>query len=79
MSMLQTIREKLRPVLLRRYGARKEAAREALLSSGAPPEDVELYLAGFDQGWVSGAEDVTSVGFWKFMQDRRQAHPEGSH
>ena len=79
MSMLQTIREKLRPVLLRRYGARKEAAKEALLDAGASPADVNLYLAGFDQGWVSGAEDVTSVGFWKFMQDRRRARPEESH
>lgn len=70
MSVIETIRQRMRPLLERRFKTSKEAAEKAMLDGGIRPQDVEMCLAWFEQGWVSGAEDVASVNLKKVMQDR---------
>lgn len=61
LAVLQIIREKLRPLLLRAWSrSRAEAAQEAR-DQGMSPREHALYLAGFQRGWVAGALDVTRV------------------
>lgn len=59
--MLNTLKERLRPLFIRKFRASRQCAREAAIAGGMTDEQVDLYLEGFDQGWLRGAMDSASV------------------
>lgn len=60
-SVLGYIREKLRPLLLRKWrGSRANVVAEAM-QEGMTDEELELYLAGFKRGYWDGAVDTASI------------------
>jgi hypothetical protein len=61
-TVLHAIKEKLRPVLLRAWRKSVDAAAVAVASTESlSAREVQIYLKGFQQGWVSGALDMTQV------------------
>lgn len=61
LAVLQAIKERLRPVLLRAWRRSTARAIKTARESGMSEREYQLYLEGFQQGWVSGALDVTRV------------------
>ena len=60
-SVLQYIQEKLRPLILRKWrGSRANVVAQAM-EDGLSDEEMALYLAGFKQGYWSGAVDTASI------------------
>lgn len=60
-NVLNVIKERLRPVFMRKFRRSRDGARQAALAAGMNEEQVELYLEGFDQGWLRGAADSAAV------------------
>ena len=71
-SMLETIKEKLRPLLIRRFAASKALARRVTAKSEMSDREKDLYVAGFEHGWIRGASDATEVS----PSDLLQYHPK---
>jgi hypothetical protein len=71
--MLEAIRDKLRPLVLRKFSLSKRGAHRATVQAGLSARERRLYMSGFEHGWVRGAVDVTTVK----AQDLHQADPEG--
>ena len=59
--MLEIIREKLRPLFLRKFHHSKQGAHNNAVKAGMTPKERELYLSGFEHGWMQGAVDATAV------------------
>jgi hypothetical protein len=77
--MLDTIKAKLRPIFLRRYQSSRLLARRAAHDAGMTEKETELYLSGFEDGWMRGAVDSMAVRA-KDVQDHPQvpADPDPS-
>lgn len=60
-TVLDAIKERLRPLFLRKYRASRSQARAVATAAGMNPEQVRLYLKGFEQGWLRGAVDSVEV------------------
>jgi hypothetical protein len=60
-SMLGVIREKLRPILLRRWRRSRANALKAAEDGGLTDRERSAYMAGFTNGWISGAQDIHAV------------------
>ena len=67
-SVLGVIREKLRPVFVRRFRQSHSIARKMVAAEGLTEADARLFLAGFSNGWLRGALDASAVS----SQDLRQ-------
>lgn len=59
--MLGIIREKLRPVLLRRWRRSRTTALKFTKEGGMTERERSLYMAGFHSGWIAGAQDIHAV------------------
>lgn len=59
--MLDVIKERLRPVFMKKFQAARGNAKAACLAAGMSEEQAELFLEGFDEGWLRGAVDSASV------------------
>ena len=59
--MLEVIREKLRPLFLRKLHVSKKGAHDTAVKAGMTPHERKLYLSGFEHGWMQGAVDATTV------------------
>jgi hypothetical protein len=59
--MLEVIREKLRPLFLRKFNVSKRGAHRAALEAGMTPKERRLFMSGFAEGWMRGAVDATAV------------------
>jgi len=59
--MLEVIREKLRPLFLRKFRVSKRGALDNAVKAGMTPRERKLYLSGFEHGWMQGAVDATTV------------------
>lgn len=71
--MLEILREKLRPLFLRKFATSKQVAQQSAVDAGMTPAQLELYLSGFSDGWMRGALDAATVS----ARDLRpQAPPE---
>lgn len=71
--MLEVIQKKLRPLFLRKMRNSKVRAHKVALEAGMTARERELYLSGFEHGWVQGARDATTVTAGDL---RPQAAPE---
>lgn len=72
LSVLGYIREKLRPVLLRKWrGSRANVVAEAM-ADGLSDDELELYLRGFKKGYWNGAVDTASIS----PRDLRPGRPK---
>jgi hypothetical protein len=60
-SMLGIIREKLRPILLHRWKLSRANALKVTEHGGMTERERSLYMAGFQNGWISGAQDIHAV------------------
>lgn len=70
-AVLKALKEHLRPVFIRKFRASRQSARETAIAGGMSADQVDLYLEGFDQGWLRGAMDSASVK----PSDLRPSHP----
>lgn len=59
--MLGIIREKLRPILLHRWKRSRANALKIAESGDMTERERSLYMAGFQSGWISGAQDIHAV------------------
>lgn len=61
LAVLQAIKDKFKPVLLRAWRRSTAAAVNDTRTHGMSLRERELFLAGFQRGWVAGALDVTRI------------------
>jgi hypothetical protein len=61
LTVLQVLTEKFRPVLERAWRRSHAAANRDAKAQKLAKREEEIFLAGFQRGWVAGALDVTSV------------------
>jgi hypothetical protein len=59
--VLATIKEKLRPVLMRKWRTSQEDLLQAALEAGVSEEDLPLFMAGVRHGYWRGAGDITEI------------------
>jgi hypothetical protein len=69
--MLDVIKEKLRPLFLRKYSVSRRAAERAASVAEMTPRERRLFLSGFEQGWMRGAVDATSLSSLDLHQEDR--------
>lgn len=67
--MLGIIREKLRPVLLRKWQRSRASLVAEAMEAGLTDEQIELVLRGFKRGYWNGAVDVSSIRPTDLHQD----------
>lgn len=60
-TVIHAIKERLRPVFMRKFREARGVAKAACLAAGMDDEQAETYLEGFDQGWLRGALDSASI------------------
>lgn len=75
-NVLHVIKERLRPVLLKAW--RRSTAEAAAAASTEPlsAREIQIYLQGFQRGWVSGALDMTQVSPTDLQAPDPQELPE---
>lgn len=61
LSLLGYIREKLRPVLLRKWQQSRASVVAEAMADGMSDHDMELMLRGFKKGYWYGAVDTASI------------------
>jgi len=61
LSVLGYIKEKLRPVLLRKWRSTRANLVAEAMAEGMTEEELGFYLAGIKRGYWSGAVDVSSL------------------
>jgi hypothetical protein len=59
--MLEVIRDKLRPLFLRKFSLSKQGAHRATVEAGMTARERRLYMSGFEDGWMRGAVDASTV------------------
>lgn len=60
-EVLAAIKEKLRPLLLRKWNVSRASLVAEAMEAGLDDEQLELVLRGFRRGYWTGAVDVSSV------------------
>ena len=68
--MLGIIKEKLRPLLLRKWRHSRASLVAEAMEAGLDDEQLELVLRGFRRGYWTGAVDVSSVKSTDLPPDR---------
>jgi hypothetical protein len=71
-SVLGIIKEKLRPLLLRKWRHSRASLVAEAMEAGLDDEQLELVLRGFRRGYWTGAVDVSSVKSTDLRSDRPQ-------
>lgn len=61
LSVLQRIKEKLRPVLLSKWRASRASIVAEAMEAGLSDHQIELVLKAFRRGYWDGAVDVSSL------------------
>ena len=69
-SVLSVIKEKLRPLLLRKWRRSRASLVAEAMEAGLDDEQLELVLRGFRRGYWTGAVDVSSVKSTDLLPDR---------
>ena len=60
-SVLGVIRERLRPLFLKKFRLSRLSARELVVAEGMTEAEAELFMAGFSRGWLKGALDASAI------------------
>lgn len=71
-SVLSIIKEKLRPVLLRRWRMSRASLVAEAMEAGLDDEQLDIYLRGVRRGYWTGAVDVSSINAKDLRQPRRR-------
>lgn len=74
--MIEVIREKLRPLFLRKFSASKRGARQVTVEAGMTARERRLFMSGFEHGWMRGAVDATTVKARDLRQSTDAESPE---
>ena len=72
LSVLSVIKEKLRPLLLRKWRRSRALIVADAMEAGLTDEQLQLVLRGFKRGYWSGAVDVSSISPTDLPQKARQ-------
>jgi hypothetical protein len=80
--VLNVIKERLRPVFIKKFREARSHAKTACVLAGMSEKQAEVYLEGFDQGWLRGAVDSAAVKPSDLHPARsrpKKASPSGVH
>lgn len=77
--MLQVIRDKLRPLIMRKYSASRRGAHQMAVEAGMSPRERKLFMSGFEQGWMCGAKDTTAVTAQDLRRPEETESPSDVH
>jgi len=75
-SVLNIVKEKLRPLLLRKWRRSRASVVAEAMESGMTNEQLEIMLRAFKRGYWTGAVDVSSIGPRDLRRNREPSGPK---